>query len=468
MRKTKILLLSPPFVKHYMRNARCDFVSNSSTQWYPIWLGYCGALLEKKKYQVRLIDAPAEDLTHDQVMGRFLDFKPDLLVVYTGKLSEENDIQFTDRLLDRWACSAVLVGPFFSIDPERVLAASKKVSLGITGEFEFPILEYLEGKNVSNISNFISKQKGEIHSNPPRPYLTQAELDSIPFVSEFLNRHAPFKFYRTTSEPYPFMDLMTGRGCQWGQCTFCLWVHSFIKGRVYQTRSFDSVMEEIIFVERHLPWFRSIMIQDDTFPAERAREFAQRKIEKGLNLSWSCYARGNIDKETLDIMARSNCRNLHVGFESGSGAILKNIKKGITKQRMTRFARDAKQAGLKIHGDFAIGFPGETRESIKSTIDWACSIRPYTAQFQLMIPFPGTPFYDQLRKEGLMMNDAPNYPELSWDEMERWAKKAYIKFYLCLPFLRTALKHPRDLIFNKAKTYMNAIPSIFWRKWHVR
>ena len=61
MRKTKILLLSPPFVKHYMRNARCDFVSNSSTQWYPIWLGYCGALLEKKKYQVRLIDAPAED-----------------------------------------------------------------------------------------------------------------------------------------------------------------------------------------------------------------------------------------------------------------------------------------------------------------------------------------------------------------------------------------------------------------------
>ena len=468
MSKTKVLLLSPPFVKHYMRNARCDFVSNSSTQWYPIWLGYCGAWLEKNGYQVKLIDAPAAGLTHDQVMHSYIDFKPDMLVVYSGKLSEENDIQFTDMLLNRRRCDAVFVGPFFSIDPELLLVKSKQVSLGIIGEFEFPLCEYLDGNNVAGIPNFITRQDGEIRSNPVRPYLDQPKLDSIPFVSEFLNRHAPYIFYRTTSEPYPFIDIMTGRGCQWGKCSFCLWVHSFIKGSVYQKRTMDSVIEEIEFIERKMPWYQSIMIQDDTLTAERAREFAGRKIEKGLKISWSCYVRGNIDKETLKLMAKANCRNLHVGFESGNEAILHDIKKGISKKRMTRFAMDAKQAGLKIHGDFAIGFPGETIESIKSTINWACSIRPYTAQFQLMIPYQGTPFYDRLHKEGWMINQTPNYPDLSWKEMEYWAKKAYIKFYVSLPFLYTAVKHPKDLIFSKTKTYINAVPSVFWRKWNVR
>ncbi len=468
MNKTKVLLLSPPFVKYYMRNARCDFVSNSSTQWYPIWLGYCGAWLEKNGFQVKLIDAPAEGLTHDQVMNKFLDYKPDMLVVYTGKLSEDNDAQFADSLLEKRQCDAVFVGPFFSIDPERQLAKSTRVSLGIAGEFEFPLCEYLNGKSAEEIPNFVIKQDNGILTNPVRANLDTPELDSIPFVSEFLSRHAPNKFYRTTSEPFPFIDIMTGRGCQWGRCTYCLWVHSFIKGSVYRKRSMDSVIEEIEFIERKLPWFRSIMIQDDTFTTERAREFAEKKVEKGLKISWSCYARGNIDKETLQLMAKANCLNLHVGFESGSEAILHNIKKGVTKERMTRFALDAKRAGLKIHGDFAIGFPGETVETIKSTIDWACSIRPYTAQFQLMIPFPGTPFYDGLKKEGLMINEVPNYPELSWEEMEFWAKKAYTKFYLSLPFLLTALRYPKDLIFNKTKTYLNAIPSIFWRKWHVR
>ena len=93
MSKVKVLLLSPPFVKYYMRNARCDFVSNSSTQWYPIWLGYCGAFLEKGGFQVKVIDAPAAELSHEQVLQEYLDFKPDLLVIYTGKLSEENDAQ---------------------------------------------------------------------------------------------------------------------------------------------------------------------------------------------------------------------------------------------------------------------------------------------------------------------------------------------------------------------------------------
>ena len=81
----KILLLSPPYLPEYMRNARCDFVSLSGTQWYPILLGYCGAYLEGQGHSVEFIDAPAAHLDHDDTALLVFKYRPDLIVVYTGR-----------------------------------------------------------------------------------------------------------------------------------------------------------------------------------------------------------------------------------------------------------------------------------------------------------------------------------------------------------------------------------------------
>jgi anaerobic magnesium-protoporphyrin IX monomethyl ester cyclase len=464
----KVFLLSPPYVKDYMRNARCDFVSNSGTQWYPIWLGMCGALLEREGYEVRFVDAPAAGLGFDQVEALFSAFAPDLLVMYTGKLSEDSDVAFADRLLAGWSCAAVFVGPFFSIAPEAVLAKSSQVRLGVYGEFEHALLELLGGADPRSIGNMLVRDGENVARNPPRPYLTGEELDALPMVSDFFSRNLDWRHYRTPSELYPFTDIMTGRGCVWGQCIYCLWVSSFIKGRRYNVRSLENVMEELEFIERKTPHMRSVMLQDDTFPAERAAAFAEMKMRRGIRLPWSCYARGDIDYDTLAAMKRSGCRNLHVGFESGSPEVLRTIRKGLTRERMTRFAEDARRAGVRIHGDFAIGFPGESRESVQDTVDWACSIRPHTAQFQIMIPFPGTPFWDMLQAEGWLKGQVPDYPDLSWEEMEALAKQAYRRFYLSLPYALEVLRHPVDQGGRKLRTYARAIPSIFWRKWNVR
>ena len=461
----KVLLLSPPYLPEYMRNARCDFVSLSATQWYPILLGYCGAYLEGQGHEVKLVDAPAYGLNHDQTEQLYLQFKPDVVMIYTGRMSEANDVAFTDRLLVKWEAEAIFVGPFFSIDPERTLRKSKKVKYGLSGEFEYPVNEFIEGIPPKDIKNLVWKNGEEIVLNDNRPYLSQRQLDATPFVSDFFSRHLNFRYYRAPSEHHPFMDIMTGRGCQWGRCTYCLWVHSFIKGSVYNVRSINNVIEELKFIEHTLPEIRSVMIQDDTFTENRAYEFSEAKLCNGLKIKWSCYARGNMGLETLKLMKKSACRNLHVGFESGDSKILKNIKKGITRERMTRFAKDAQKAGLQIHGDFAIGFPGETMGTLQKTIDWACEIRPHTAQFQLMIPFPGTPFYDELHEKGLIKDGAPDYPDLTRDEMEKMAQKAYRSFYISLPFLISALKHPYELIFSRIKLYMKAIPAIFWKKY---
>ncbi|MBF0471223.1 MAG: radical SAM protein [Gammaproteobacteria bacterium] len=464
----KLFLLSPPYVKDYMRNARCDFVSNSGSQWYPLWLGYCGALLESRGYEVTFIDAPAAGYDFAETERIFLQQKPDLLLIYSGQLSEESDCRFADRLLRQHRCEAIFVGPFFSINPEQTLGLSQEVRYGVSGEFEFPVLDFVEGGDPATIANFVVKDGEAVQRVAERPYLSGEELDTLPFVSDFFNRHLDLKWYRTPSEKFPYIDIMSGRGCCWGQCTYCLWVFSFIKGHTYNLRSLDNLLDEVAFIEEKMPHIRSLMIQDDTFPSGRAKEFAEGKMARGLQLPWSCYSRGNIDLEILQKMKQSGCLNLHVGFESGNPEILKNIKKGVDKERMTRFAHDAKAAGVHLHGDFAIGFPGESAQSIRETIDWACEIRPDTAQFQLMIPFPGTPMFDELKEKGWLKNGAPDFPELDWEEMERYAKQAYREFYLSWPYAKEVMKHPYELGVKKVNTYISAVPSIFWKRWTVR
>lgn len=464
----KIVLLSPPYLPEYMRNARCDFVSLSATQWYPILLGYCGAYLEGKGHDVKLIDAPANYLTHEDTRKIVRDFSPGLIALYTGFKSEDNDINFTDSLVHELGCDAVIVGPFASIDPRSTLANSRRINKLVTGEFERPVDEIASGLDIKNIGNLLYKDGDRIARNPERPYLNNEELDAIPFVSRFFKEHVDIYRYKTPSESYPFMDIMTGRGCKWGMCTYCLWVHTYIKGPTYNMRSIPNVIDEFRYIAKEIPEIKSVMIQDDTFVEARAREFSEAKIASGNRLRWSCYARGDIGYETLKLMNRSGCRNLHVGYESASPEVLKTIKKGLSVDKMTEFTRNAKKAGLRIHGDFAIGFPGETVKDAEETIEWAYRLNPDTAQFQIMIPFPGTPFYDYMVKRGWLNKDGqPNMPDFTNDQIRVAAKRGYRKFYISPKYAWKCARHPYDHFFSRIKTIARAIPAIFWKRWDV-
>jgi anaerobic magnesium-protoporphyrin IX monomethyl ester cyclase len=462
----KILLLSPPYLPDYMRNARCDFVSLSSTQWYPLLLGYCGAYLEGEGHKIKFIDAPSDNLDHDATRKIVRDYKPDLLVLYTGRMSEQNDIEFADPLVEELGCEAVIVGPYASIDPESTLSRTQVVDKLIIGEFEHPVGELAAGSEPAKISNMFYKDNGIIAKNPPRPYLTTAELDAMPFISRFFRDHVNIANYKTPSEYFPFMDILTGRGCNWGMCTYCLWVHTYVKGKTYNVRSISNVIEEFRFITTEMPGIRSVMIQDDTFTEERAAEFSEAKIKADIEMPWSCYARGNMSYDVLSLMKRAGCRNLHVGYESGDPEVLKRIRKGVTVDQMTRFTEDAKRAGLRIHGDFAFGFPGETVESAEKTIDWALRLNPETAQFQLMIPFPGTKFYDYMQEQGWLNDEGePDMPQFSNAQIRSMGKKAYRAFYISPSYFWKCVRHPYEHFFGRLKTISRAIPNMFWKRW---
>src|SRR5437016_10214946 len=123
--------------------------------------------------------------------------------------------------------------------------------------------------------------------------------------------------------------------------------------------------------KQYWPNVKEIFFDDDTFNYQKARTLELCAKLKPLKFTWSCTSRVTTDYETLKAMKEASCRLLIVGYESGDPQILKNIKKGATVDMAQRFTANCHKLGLTIHGDFIIGLPGETRESIRKTIDFA-------------------------------------------------------------------------------------------------
>jgi radical SAM superfamily enzyme YgiQ (UPF0313 family) len=185
---------------------------------------------------------------------------------------------------------------------------------------------------------------------------------------------------------------------------------------------------------------REISFDDDTFSADRKHARAVAELIKPLGISWTINARANTDYETLKIMREAGLRHVVVGYETGNEQILKNIKKGVTREQAIQFTRDCKKLGLSIHGAFIMGLPGETRETIQETIEYAKMLDLDSIQVSLASPYPGTEFYEQSKREGWINSDSflddtghqtcvINYPHLSNREIFDAVELFYNKFY---------------------------------------
>src|SRR5277367_1473125 len=160
----------------------------------------------------------------------------------------------------------------------------------------------------------------------------------------------------------------------------------------------------------------------------------------GFSLAQSSTVRVTTDRETLKAMREAGCRLLIVGFESGDPQILKNIKKGATVERARDFTRDCHDLGLTIHGDFILGLPGETKESIRNTINFAKSLDVETIQVSIAHAYPGTEFYDYAKANGFITNEKMEdggghqmahieYPGLPTDYIMEMVHRFYDEYY---------------------------------------
>jgi radical SAM superfamily enzyme YgiQ (UPF0313 family) len=193
--------------------------------------------------------------------------------------------------------------------------------------------------------------------------------------------------------------------------------------------------------KEYWPWVREFFFDDDTFNIQKARTVELCAKLKPLGLTWSCTSRVTTDFETLKAMKEAGCRLLIVGYESGDQQILKNIKKGATLERARQFTKDCHKLGLVIHGDFIMGLPGETRETINNTIAFAKELDVETIQVSVAHAYPGTELYDYAVKNGFMVADTKmvdegghqlaqiQYPCLPADEIMSAVHRFYDEYY---------------------------------------
>src|SRR6202008_736847 len=135
----------------------------------------------------------------------------------------------------------------------------------------------------------------------------------------------------------------------------------------------------------------------------RAEAIARRLGRLGI--TWSCNAKANVPYSTLKVMKDNGLRLLLVGYESGDDQILVNVKKGLRTDIARRFSEDCRKLGIKIHGTFILGLPGETKETIQKTIEYAKDINPHTIQVSLAAPYPGTTLYKQAVENGWLREE---------------------------------------------------------------
>src|SRR5687767_6281702 len=138
-----------------------------------------------------------------------------------------------------------------------------------------------------------------------------------------------------------------------------------------------------------------------TIHREQEVELCRRLIAQGLKTRWRCNSRVDyVDEEMLQLMAQAGCWFISWGIESGNEEILKRARKGAYPDKAERALRWAKKAGISNWGYFIIGLPGETEDTIQQTIEFAKKLPLDIALFHVAAPYPGTPFFFEVVKEG--------------------------------------------------------------------
>jgi radical SAM superfamily enzyme YgiQ (UPF0313 family) len=329
----------------------------------------------------------------------------------------------------------------------------------------------VDGKvDLSGVRGIVWRRGDEIIKNIPRPFV--ADLDDMPIPAHEL---LPLKTYKMPMMKGPFTFIVTSRGCTAG-CTYC------IKHVSYQysvrLRSPEKIVEELWVLNRL--GIHNIHMYADLFTVSRDQVVGMCKliIEQGLKLRWTCNSRVDyVDEEMLTLMSKAGCWYISWGIESGNEQILKHARKGTYPERAFHSLALAHKAGINNWGYFIIGLPGETEQTIRETIDFAKKLPLDIALFHIAAPYPGTPFFFEVVKEGWFRKGTRweqvdmdketvlDYPQLPAERLMYWQRRAFREWaFRPKPFF-TYMK----MLLSDASTFKIALDvGLQTLKWQVR
>jgi radical SAM superfamily enzyme YgiQ (UPF0313 family)/MoaA/NifB/PqqE/SkfB family radical SAM enzyme len=333
---------------------------------------------------------------------RIKKFSPDLIVLEISTPSLHNDLMIIKTIKDFSDANIVVAGMAY-LD-ENLLKKNNEIDFALFGEYELTLLELVKklGTNDFNeVKGLIYREEDRVIKNSERPL--HKNLDELPWP---YTEELPMKKYHDCPGgiPSPSAQIWASRGCPF-TCTFCAWPQLMYNPHSYRTRSVKDFVDEIEFLKNK--GFKSFYVDDDTFNVGKKRmlEICNEIRIRKINLPWAIMARVDLmDEEILRAMKESGLYALKYGVESSSQKLLDACDKRLDIKKAEENILLTQKLGIKVHLTFTFGLPGETKQTIQDTINFALRMNTESAQFSITTPFPGTKLYKELKESSNLVS----------------------------------------------------------------
>lgn len=423
-KRERILLVRVPevsFNAQFKGDVRSITASGLSV---PLGITYIASVIRSKTgLDVRILDPYAEryhefirefrnnpekvlSMATESVTEVIRDFRPEI-VGFSAPFSFQHAL--VAELIDAVKhCSPDIrtyLGGYPTLLPEMVMNSISSLDVLFIGESEKTIIHVLEAEEgyrcFKSIKGIAARIDGRVYINKMLDLPT--DLDAIPYPAFDL---LPLTAYRDVCDSHTF-PLMTSRGCPF-DCNFCsCYAYS---GRRLRLRGVENLLKE---VERlHEKYGMEFMaIRDDNFVVNKnhAKRFLNGMIERGLKVPWmdsSGFHVNSLDEKLLELCKESGCVEAIFAVESGSPRVLKEVmNKKVDLDHVRKMAAFCRTIDLPFQCYFVIGNPGESKDEIQQTIDFAVELQVDHCTFSLATPFPGTKYYDLACEKGYLVND---------------------------------------------------------------
>jgi radical SAM superfamily enzyme YgiQ (UPF0313 family) len=457
MSKTaKVALVNPPTIKGVFHHH----------PYLPIGLAYLAAVLEANENEVLVLDCIASDIDHEKLKEKLSSFEPNLIGI--SSMTPMAPSTMLAAKVAKEACpdaTVVLGGPHATFMDREILSQESSVDVIIRGEGELTLLELTKKiagqESIGGVEGITFRKNGQPIQNQTRPYIQN--LDELPYPAY---KHFPLEKYRLFGKL--IFPVITSRGCPF-QCSFC--TTSRILGKQYRARSPKNIGDELELLknEYHAD---SFTFYDDTLTLDKQRifEICDEIKTRKINIPWDCQTRvDQISEEVLARMKQTNCQQVFFGAESGCQDVLNWVKKRTTVAQNESTIRMAKKAGLFVAISIIIGYPGETAEMRKETLDFLKRAEPDDVYLCIATPYPGTDLRVLVEQMGLKMSpDWEKYdtttpvfenPLLSDEEAMKIRPQFYDSFYTP----KYALRHMFKQNFYSRVMARVALNHLVWR-----
>lgn len=434
-----VLIVNPPSPDGhiYIRDVcRWGRKSREKMIWPQTSLAYIAAMVPEHM-SVRIIDAIAEEMDFDTFLAEVQREKPRIYVSYiigSTFTSDARGVQEAKKV----GAATIAVGTHVSAVPQNTLELIPELDFVIRHEPEMSFADILErvtnGKPLDGLLGCTYRNgDGRIVLGADRPLLKN--LDDLPIPRQHL---LPLDRYQMPFLGRRYTWVLTNRGCPYS-CTYCF--EGVVWGKSVRYRSARSIFKELEYLAGHN--VRNVLFLADLFTYDRkgVMELCDLIIESGLKVRWTCNSRvDTLDEQMTRKMKQAGCWLIAFGIESGSQTVLDNVKKDAKVEQARATIEMCNRLGVRTWGYFIIGLPGETRQTVRETIDFAKSIPLDIALFHVAMPYAGTEFYFQAVANGWLntsewthfdMNDSAvvGYDDFTSEEILKATKQAFREFY---------------------------------------